>query len=307
MLTVLCGLASIATCDQTIEEPPCPPIEIPIGTGECSAFCDCPGDTIANRVYRLTRMEIDEPEEFAELLNMQWESDIVNNVLNVLFAVKEYETGTAAAFDHVSFVVGPGWRSPVEPEPLVPEEGQPSESVVDSYCHLDGMTVDLSVKPYHGNQCIFKSTEATALYFHTGPKTSPFVCAPDLVPANSIPVKNLKVRMGFNEDCTGIVDGYLEGCITIEDANRICMCLVSGACPLEPVNEGTHEEGDLSGYCRDKCGKKWLSFGESVAMFKLKPSCITPDGAQGYRLQGFVTAVEISDKYDGTRSDNCAP
>jgi len=293
------------TC-YTVEEPPCPPIEIPENTGECSKFCSPDYDTFMGRTFRLTRLEIDEPYEFAELLNPMWGTDILNNVLNVLFVVTAFEEGTDAAFNTLEFKVGPGWHSPKLPLALEPPEGGESADSVDSYCHLEGMTVEMKAGKFAGHQCTFKTTEATALYFHTGPKDSPFVCAPDLVPANAIPIKNLKARMGFNEDATAMTDGWLEGCITIEDANRICMCLVSGMCPYEPKNEGGYAEDDLTGYCKDKCGANWLSFGESVGAFGLTPSCLTPDGSKGYRLQGFIDGVEVTEKYDPVESQDCA-
>lgn len=298
-------LVLLAAC-YTIEEPPCPPIVIPENTGECSKFCECDYEDFANTPYRLTRLEIDEPEELATLLNVIWNTDILNNVVNVVFLVTDFEPGTAAAFDSITFEVGPGWRSPHEPLGIPPEEGQASPSVVDSYCMLDGLSVEMKAKPYHGNQCVFKSVEAAALNFHTGPLERPIVCAPELTPANSIPIKGMKTRFGLHEDCRGFSNGHLEGCIAVKDAAKICMCLVTGSCEFKPVDVGEYEEEDLSSYCKDVCGFKWISFGQSVKAFGLKPTCLTQDGEEGYRIQGFIDAEAVPDKFNPIPSSNCA-
>ncbi len=294
-----------AAC-YTIEEPPCPPIVIPENTGECSEFCDCDYDNFTNTPLRLTRLEIDEPEELASLLNVMWNTDILNNVVNVVFLVTDFEPGTAAAFDSITFEVGPGWRSPHEPLAIPPEEGQSSPSVVDSYCMLEGLSVEMKAKPYHGNQCVFKSIEAASLNFHTGPLERPIVCAPELTPANSIPIKGMKTRFGLHEDCRGFSDGHLEGCIAVKDANKICMCLVTGQCEFEHVDVGDYPEDDLTSYCKDVCGFKWISLGQSIKAFGLEPTCLTQDGEEGYRIQGFIDGEAVPDSFNPVQSDNCS-
>ncbi|MBL6974791.1 MAG: hypothetical protein ISR64_03580 [Deltaproteobacteria bacterium] len=58
-------------------------------------------------------MEIDEPEAFAEILNLMWETDILNNIINVLFVVDDVIKGEGGvAFERLSVTLGPGWRNP---------------------------------------------------------------------------------------------------------------------------------------------------------------------------------------------------
>jgi hypothetical protein len=298
-------LLLFAAC-YTIEEPPSPPIVIPENSGECSEFCQCDYDEFANTPLRLTRLEIDEPEELATLLNVIWNTDILNNVVNVVFLVTDFVPGTAAAFDSIAFEVGPGWRTPHEPLAIPPEEGQSSASVVDSYCMLEGLSVEMKAKPYHGNQCVFKSVEAASLNFHTGPLERPIVCAPDLIPANSIPIKGMKTRFGFHEDCRGFSNGHLEGCIAVKDANKICMCLVTGSCEFKHVDVGEYPEDDLTSYCKDVCGFKWISLGQSIKAFGLEPTCLTQDGDEGYRIQGFIDAEAVAGSFNPVQSTNCS-
>jgi len=289
----------------TIEEPPCPPIEIPVEEGECSPYCKCDADEITGRAFRMTRLEIDEPEDFAILLNNIWNTDMKNNTLNVLFYVDSAVQGTSAAFNRISIIAGPGWREPRDPLALQPAEGQVSSDLVDSYCMLEGLSAPFELKPYHGNQCVFKSEDTSMLFFHTGPKDNPVVCSPEGERPNTIPIKTMRTRLSFNQDCTAIEDGYLEGCITLDDEDKICMCLNTGNCPIEPTGE-EGEEGDLTAYCHDQCGTKWLSFGVAVAAMDLLPSCITEDGEQGYRLQGFFDAVAVEDeKLNPVSSSDC--
>ncbi|MBM4372352.1 MAG: hypothetical protein FJ098_11900, partial [Deltaproteobacteria bacterium] len=352
-----CALPCIAlVACVSVEEPPCPPVEVPGGEGECSQNCtSCTVEEMQGRVFRMTRLEIDEPAEFASLLNGIWETDIDNQTLNVLFYVSSAERSEeeVSAFTRLEFVAGPGWRTPTRPLALHDEpEGLTAEDQVDSFCMLEGLDSILDGTPYHGKQCEFKSTEMTALYFHSGPKDYPLVCAPANLPGNSIPIKNLKVRMGFNDDCTEIRNAFIEGCITIPDADRICMCMGTGKCPYPDGDKGppplsaddlegftwpygwieTPAEGDaLEGsaayqmlgddgvplpaqdandrkteYCHTACGPAWISFGGSVDMFQLAPTCQTPDGRPGYRLQGFFDAKVVTEKYNPVQSSDCS-
>ncbi len=233
-------IARLLTTCVSVEEPPCPPVEISGVEGESVESCEeCSVDEIIGRVFRIDRLEIDEPSEFAKLLNGLWFTDINNQTLNVLFYVEDAERTDEelAAFTRLQFIAGPGWRTPKLPLALLAEEGGPtSEEQVDAFCILEGLNTPLTEEPYHGKLCEFKSAESTSLYFHSGPVDQPLVCAPANLPANSIPIKNLKARMTFNEDCTEIRNAFLEGCITIPDADHICMCIIgTGNCPY--VNE----------------------------------------------------------------------
>jgi hypothetical protein len=279
---------------------------IPEGSSECSSFCDCKAEDMEGRVFRLTRLEIDEPEQFAQMLNTIWEGDLRNNILNVIFYVDEAKQGTGVAFKDLSITAGPGWRTPKMPYILPAEEGQPTPSAVEDYCLLEGLSVPLNLKPYHGHQCQMKSSEASALYFHSGPKDGPLVCAPANSPANNIPISNLKIRASFNEDCTAIQDAFLEGCITETAADRICMCPgAAGTCPLEIDADAPFTEDDLAGYCHSACGDKWISFGGIVRSFSLLPSCLTPDGERGYRVIGFFDAEAVPGQFNPVSSSDC--
>lgn len=302
---VVCSLS--AACAR-VEEPPCPEIILPSGGDGLDDTCSCSAEAVEGSIFRVTRLEIDEPDAFAEILNLIWENDIRNNTLNVVIRVDDAVPGTPFVFNSLSVTLGPAWRNPKTPFALPAEVGLPAESAVESYCMLEGLSVRTVLKPYRGYLCQMKADTPAALYFHSGPKDRPLVCAPDNHPPNNIPVANLGLRVTFNRDCTAIQEGFIQGCITTEAADRICMCPgVAGSCPIAP--EAVKPPFDVSAldiYCRGVCGEGWISFGGLVRAFGLLPSCLTPDGENGYEVQGFVSAVAIArEKYNPVSSDDC--
>ncbi|MBM4372755.1 MAG: hypothetical protein FJ098_13950, partial [Deltaproteobacteria bacterium] len=158
---------------------------------------------------------------------------------------------------------------------------------------------------YHGYQCQYKNPEPAQLFFHIGAKDAPLMCAPLLEPANATPLRDLKVRFGFNGDCTGIRDGFLEGCIAQEDAQRMCICTVAGTCQRTGDPEAEHTPEDLPGYCGTACGPGWASFGGIIASVGIPATCLTTDGRTGYRLQAFFDAVDVTGRYNPVSSDDC--
>jgi len=346
-------IVGLPTACVSVEEPPCPPVEITGVGGECGGSCqECSVEEMTGRVFRMTRLEIDEPEEFAGLLNEIWATDIDNQTLNVLFFVENAEKTDEelSAFSRLEFVAGPAWRTPKFPIAFHDEDGGPTAyDQVDSYCILDGLDSLLDGEPYHGKLCELKSQEYTSLFFHSGPADQPLVCGPANLPANSIPIKNLKARMTFNEDCTEIQNAFLEGCITIPEADHICMCMGgTGSCGYVnedgpefldsdaerapwiwpygwQAGEEAEDGGDtftywmlddegkpveaknsiLEEYCDTVCGPDWISFGGAVSMFGLNPTCQTPDGLPGYRLQGFFDAATVTEKFNPVQSADC--
>jgi hypothetical protein len=61
----------------------------------------------------------------------------------------------------------------------------------------------------------------------------------------------------------------------------------------------------LEDYCDTVCGADWISFGGAVSMFGLSPTCQTPDGRPGYRLQGFFDAITVTGKFNPVQSADC--
>lgn len=311
LVTTLALSTALAPACVNVDEPPFPEVVINVEGGAGNGTClKCDADAMKGRVYRITRLEIDEPDAFAQILNVLWQGDVKNNILNVLVVVDDAVAGTGTAFESLRLTLGPGWRVPKMPYVLPPPEGQSMASMVDDYCLLDGLSLDVDLAPYHGTQCQFKSTAPTSLFFHSGPKDAPLICAPDNQPANNIPISNMTIRASFNDDCTAIRDGFLLGCITVDAADRICMCMgAPGSCPRapEPGATPTYLPDELDASCNAACGTGWLSFGSIIRSFELAPGCLTPEGTQGYFVQAFFDAEMIPDtKFNAVRSDDCS-
>lgn len=312
LFTIVVGVLGLAGCVQ-VTEPEAPTVVIPDNSEGCDKYCECEAADVQGRSYRLTSLQIDEPEVFASILNEMWAGDIRNNVLNVIFNVDKAVDGTgASAFESLQITAGPSWREPKEPWVNPAPEGVATESVIDTYCQLQDLAIPLELKPYRNLQCTLKSTDMTSLYFHSGPKDMPFICAPQNEPANNIPIKNMKIRATFNRDCTEIADGFLEGCIAVEAADKICMCTL-GAGECDRVNLTAEEMADvefnpkkLGDYCHTVCGQKWISFGSLIHAVSLEPSCLTVDGLAGYRVLGFFTAKDIPGQFNPVQSDDCS-
>lgn len=304
--SVLLCLASITISCVEVTEPPCPVAEVTQTCSESSLECHNCKDMVG-RVYRITRMVIDEPDAFAQLLNTMWESDINNNILNVLIRVDNVKPGISAAFDSIDITAGPAWRVPKMPYMVPADPGQPMHEPITSYCFLKGLSFQMKVVDFRGYQCMLINKEPQQLFFHSGPKDAPLICAPANSPPNNIPISSLKIRFGFNDDCTKIKEAYLEGCITLDAADRICMCPgLPGACARKESPSFTFDPNDLIGYCHNACGDDWISFGGLLRAAELKPTCITPEGVDGYRVQGYFDAEVIpSAKFNPISSDDC--
>jgi membrane-associated phospholipid phosphatase len=308
-LAVILAVGLLAGCVY-VQEPAAPEVVVNVtGGGGGNTCSNCDADAMKGRVYRLTQLEIDEPEAFASILNLIWQSDIRNNILNVLVVVDEVVAGRAGnAFDKVSVTLGPGWRRPKMPYVLPAQDGSPAFDMVDDYCLLQDLSLKTDLMAYHGTLCQLKSANPTSLYFHSGPRDGPLICAPDNGPPNNIPISNMSIRVAFNDDCTELVDGFLLGCITMEAADRICMCMgAPGACSMDPRPGSVYEPGVLDEACHSACSPDWLSFGNIIRSFELAPGCLTPDGTSGYFVQAFFSGVLIPpEKFNPVSSNDCS-
>ena len=304
---LLIGAIALATfgCVE-VEAPTTPDFTCPDVSISGNESCQCSAEDLVKLTLRINHFEIDEPVALATVLNSVWGGEIRNNILNVLFRMDAAEEGLTTAFKSITMVAGPGWRDPPTPAQLPPEdETAATHSAVDSYCMMEGLDRELQLKPYQDYQCQYRNPEPVDLLFHLGAKSDPLMCAPLLEPANATPLKDLKVRFGFNEDCTGINNGFLEGCIAVEDAARMCICTNAGTCAYKGDLTAKHTPDDLPGYCGAACGPGWTSFGGLINAVEIASTCITTDGREGIRLQAFFDAVDVSHKYNPVSSDDC--
>ncbi len=304
-----------------------PDAELPDGSEistEPGASCNCSVDKISGRVFRFTEMKVIEPESIRSSLDDLWRWEISKYLLNVLFVVEDASKSDAdsGGFSDLRFTVGPGWRKSNGERDLddLFVVGTIDEDEIDNYCLLDEkLNVDVQMSSIDAGECNFVNNESKALYFHIGNKSNPLMCAPLLEPRNTTPLHNLQVLFHLNEDCSKLVDGYLDGCLPQESVNKICMCGTTGLCtrdgnedeePFPEANDdGEFETTDLRDYCTNTCGvyndetgQGWTSYRALMDTFSNEPSCIAENGQPGYRLRASFTAEDISKKYSSDMS-----
>lgn len=191
---------------------------------------------------------------------------------------------------------------------------------VEQLCLLDeDLNVDVETVSADESECMFLNRESKALYFHLGHKENPLMCAPLLDPRNTTPLHELQIMFRLNEDCSGLVDGYLDGCLPQESVNRICMCATTGLCTRdgneseetfpEANDEGVFERKALTQYCINSCGalneitgSGWTSYRATMDMASIEPNCMAEDGQPGYRLTASFSATDVSDKFTSDMS-----
>lgn len=320
-LAQLFGLLVALKCLGCVEvnEAAVPPIQVDGTSSGGFGPCDCGATSMPGRAYRFTRLIADQPAYLADTLDNMWHHEISNYLLNVLLVVESAEKNenTISSFSKIRIKAGAGWRDPGAPY-LTDDTFE-----VNSYCLMDeSLNIEIEVTPYSGYLCRFRNANAASLFFHLGSLNDPLMCAPKLDPKNTTPIQDLHMSFSFNEDCTQIREGYLEGCLAQKNVNRICMCPNAGTCskegadpstpfPAEPASPGAPFVDDaLVEYCQDACSggriEGWVSFRENLEFFGIKPTCLTSDGEIGYRLSAFFEAEEITDPFSSALSAECS-
>jgi hypothetical protein len=239
----------------------------------------------------------------ADNLNDQWANELSNYLLNVIFVVNgaEKAEGATTAFTNLNLTAGPGWRFPGEPY-LVDDSFQ-----VQSFCLMnEALNLNVDVTPEGTTQCVFSNKVPTNLFFHLGPESNSLMCGPQLTPKHATPITNLSFTFGFNNDCTEITSGYLEGCIPQDEARKICLCKVASTCPTvnaDPNAALPEEASEFGPYCSTACGDdgsnvRWLSFAGTLNATAVEPQNCTVDGEPGYLLSASFEAEEITGMFD---------
>ena len=307
-----------------IVEPSPPAIDAGMSGGSCPGTCSCDPGTMMGRAYRFTKLNVQEPTEMAEDLDKQWQSELANYLLNVVFVVNSAEQTpeSLANFSKLSITAGSAWRYPD-----LPYEVDQSFQV-EEYCLMsDMLNVTTDATPKGDAQCTFQNNVTVDLPFHLGPLSSPLMCAPQLTPQNATPIKELNFEFGFNEDCSAITNGYLTGCIPQSAAERICLCVTASECGRDnmaldtPFPQNATETKQLTQYCRTTCGQggdlNWANFRVMMdlksgdtdtthAWPMMATTCNLEDGTAGYRLAARFEAQEITNKFVSVGAGKCS-
>ena len=284
--------------------------------GFCEQNC---GADLGGAAFRFTILHVTEPADetspmakvVRDIINDSWSSDILTHVLNLIIEVDppDYAGG------QLQIHAGPAWfRLTDEAAANPPGLGDVVDEDIDRFClleALDGQAMDIAIDAPLDENCGFEidltadDGEGSFLMFHTGPTSEPVLCAPEQALSeglvnNTIPLSVTYVRGRFDEGCGAIVDGYLEGCIALEHAYRICICIDG--------DYDCYANGDPGSdtYCGQHCGEQFLNFGGIVADVAQIPTTCQVLGLDGIRIAGDFEAVRLAaERFSAERSIDC--
>ncbi len=252
----------------------------------------------AGQTYLFRQLDVTEPStpmELPNLLNGIWAPDIVDYRLNIMLKIEEVTQDGDGLL--LKATAGSAWHNLPFDEVVAIDHGKVPESFffnvmeytstvyirVDAQCNFETINspVDNS-KPY--------------LNFRPGPVEKWLICsggneALDL-PQNTVPIRMLHAAGRFNDTCTGMVDGELDGCISKDAACEICDFLTAPDYSLwdsvTPDPSVTPVPCEAS-YCEHHCGAMpWTNFGGVVVGFGVPLNCdMNGDSVnEGFALKG---------------------
>ncbi len=328
--SLVVALAFLASCSTDAQKERYPQLGVyeagstgtdDIGTttsGYCEQNC---GETLAGTAFRFTLLHVIEPADevspaasvVRDVINDSWSSDILTHVLNLIIETEQPDYASGL----LGFHAGPAWfQLTDEAAQAPPGLGNVQDCDIESFClleDLDGRAMDVTMSAPIDENCGFEidlaadDGEGEFLMFHTGPTNDPVLCAPEQgltegLVNNTIPLSISYVRGRFDEGCGNIVDGYLEGCIAIEHANRICICTDGDYnCYADPDPAG-------STYCEVNCGaRRFLNFGGLVTDVARIPATCKVLGLDGIRIVAQFEAARLGpERFQPERSIDCS-
>lgn len=294
-------VAEVAVPDgDTGEFPPLSTCQQCIGPGMCFRFQD------------IEVTEPSEPEGLPQYLNRIWQPDIAAYRLNILLCVDEVAVTPDGTLS-LDVTAGAAWHDLTIAQVLpIEHANKPSW-----FEFVQGFTTTFRAEV--AADCTFRTVGPADLWFHPGPVDHAFVCSagdPGIgLPVDTIPVEKLVARGSFDETCTRISGGKLDGCIADVAACQICAFM------LAPNYTEWNKEPDttipdkdvkpcMASYCNRHCGYAsgkqalpkgssiWVNFGGFVQGLGVPIACDTDgDGRDdGYRLAGHWEAGRVTVK-----------
>ncbi len=260
--------------------------------------------------FRFKKIEVTEPsvpEGLPAFLNNIWTPDVQAYRLNILLCI---DGVTAKPDGTVTLTVtaGAAWHDlPFEQVLPVQHSNKPSW-----FEFVKGFTTTFTAEVT--TDCTFRTVGPANLWFHPGPVDHALVCSagdPAIgLPVDTIPIENLVAHGSFDNTCTLISSGALEGCIADAAACQICSFI------LAPDYKGWAKTPDPSvtdwqpcayAYCMRHCGTAsgagglapgspiWANFGDFVRGLGVPLTCDTDgDGTtDGYGLAGHWEAGRV--------------
>ncbi len=268
--------------------------------------CIAPG--MCFRFQDIEVTEPSEPEGLPLFLNNIWDPDIAAYRLNILLCIDEVAVTPDGTLG-LKVTAGAAWHD-LTIEQVLPVEhsNQPSW-----FRFVEGFTTTFTAEV--AADCTFRTVGPADLWFHPGPVDHALVCSagdPGIgLPVDTIPIEKLVAFGHFNDTCTLISGGRLDGCIADAAACQICAFI------LAPDYKEWNKEPDTtvqdptpceSSYCNRHCGYAsgevvlpggsaiWSNFGGFVQGLGVPLACDTDgDGTNdGYQLAGDWEAGRVT-------------
>ncbi len=280
------------------------------GSGEWLPLSACQRCLTPGMCFRFQEVKVTEPSEpegLPEFLNNIWGPDIAAYRLNMLFCVDEVLARRDGGVT-LKVTAGAAWHD-LTIEQVLPVEHENRPSWFE---FVEGFTTTFEVKV--DTDCTFETVGPADLWFHPGPLDHALVCSagdPSIgLPVDTIPVEKLVAKGKFNDSCTMITAGRLDGCIAGAAACQICSFI------LAPDYKEWNREPDPgvqdpkpcdASYCNRNCGYAsgqvllpkgsaiWTNFGGFVQGLEVPLGCDTDgDGEDdGYKLAGYWAAGRV--------------
>lgn len=262
---------------------------------------------------RFTALDVQEPSEpigLPEFLNNIWKPDIATSRLNIALRVEKVEEVTVegARFWDISVTAGSTWHD-LTVEDVLPVNAGDGGKTPNVYYFLGDLTSTFNVRM--DENCHFESTGKASLRFHPGPMDHALICSGGFAEMNlqpdTIPLDALFARGQFNDTCTKITDGYLEGCIAQKASCRICSFLLAPDYATWARNPDTSvpDTPCTPDYCIHTCSRgapfvPWANFGGFVSDLGVPLQCDyngKDDGIEemnGYLIAGGWEASKVN-------------
>lgn len=263
--------------------------------------------------FRFEGIEVIEPREpdgLPPFLNRIWTHDIAAYRLNIILCLDEVSPEADGTL-RLEVTAGAAWHD-LTIEQILPIQHSNKPSWFE---FVEGFTTTFTAEV--GADCTFRTVGPADLWFHPGPVDHAFICsAGDQsigLPVDTIPIEKLVASGFFDDTCTLISSGRLEGCIAEAAACQICSFVVAPDYTewnREPDVSETDWETCAYSYCKRHCGTAsgsvklpkgspiWANFGGFVQAIGVPLACDT-DGDEvydGYRLAGNWVAGRVTYK-----------
>jgi hypothetical protein len=220
--------------------------------------------------YRFTIMQIasldgDRTHGAIRTLNTLWANDINNDLLNVLFEVKE----VSATQVKVRALNAARYNEP--------DTG---------YCLLPATAIEFV---FERDGCDFINPEPSGINIYAGSVDIPKNCSPELPAPNTIPVRSVTLQGTFSDGCGQIIRGRVPSAsIPQSGLSQTCTCIL----PTVESCEGL--EPDFESEQCPGCNQRYTSLNQQLSLFGALTYSCEADGEASVCLEAEFEAERLN-------------